>query len=319
MTSVDIVDIQYYLPDKKENLKSLKKINPDWKIDSIIKKTGINNRYISNLNETALDLAFKATNKISKDKLKDIDNLIYVTQSPEYSLPTTACILQQKMKLNNKISCFDINQGCSGFVYALAVGSSMISSGISKKTLIVCSDTYTKYISKKDRTNRPIFSDGASTVLLKKSKNLFSNKFQFETYGESYKELIVENSGARFSVAKGSQELYMNGSNVLLFTLSKVPIFVEKFLKSNKLSINDIDKFIFHQASEVVLESLRYKLGIPKEKMPTNYQIYGNTVSSTIPILIKDLFLQKKIKNNETALLVGFGVGLSIGIGLVKF
>ena len=319
MTSVDIVDIQYYLPDKKENLKSLKKINPDWKIDSIIKKTGINNRYISNLNETALDLAFKATNKISKDKLKDIDNLIYVTQSPEYSLPTTACILQQKMKLNNKISCFDINQGCSGFVYALAVGSSMISSGISKKTLIVCSDTYTKYISKKDRTNRPIFSDGASTVLLKKSKNLFSNKFQFETYGESYKELIVENSGARFSAAKGSQELYMNGSNVLLFTLSKVPIFVEKFLKSNKLSINDIDKFIFHQASEVVLESLRYKLGIPKEKMPSNYQIYGNTVSSTIPILIKDLFLQKKIKNNETALLVGFGVGLSIGIGLVKF
>ena len=319
MTSVDIVDIQYYLPDKKENLKSLKKINPDWKIDSIIKKTGINNRYISNLNETALDLAFKATNKISKDKLKDIDNLIYVTQSPEYSLPTTACILQQKMKLNNKISCFDINQGCSGFVYALAVGSSMISSGISKKTLIVCSDTYTKYISKKDRTNRPIFSDGASTVLLKKSKNLFSNKFQFETYGESYKELIVENSGSRFSAAKGSQELYMNGSNVLLFTLSKVPIFVEKFLKSNKISINDIDKFIFHQASEVVLESLRYKLGIPKEKMPSNYQIYGNTVSSTIPILIKDLFLQKKIKNNETALLVGFGVGLSIGIGLVKF
>lgn len=319
MTSVDIVDIQYYLPDKKENLKSLKKINPDWKIDSIIKKTGINNRYISNLNETALDLAFKATNKISKDKLKDIDNLIYVTQSPEYSLPTTACILQQKMKLNNKISCFDINQGCSGFVYALAVGSSMISSGISKKTLIVCSDTYTKYISKKDRTNRPIFSDGASTVLLKKSKNLFSNKFQFETYGESYKELIVENSGSRFSAAKGSQELYMNGSNVLLFTLSKVPIFVEKFLKSNKISINDIDKFIFHQASEVVLESLRYKLGIPKEKMPTNYQVYGNTVSSTIPILIKDLFLQKKIKNNETALLVGFGVGLSIGIGLVKF
>ena len=163
---VKITEIEFYLPKTIETLELLKNSNLEWNINLIEEKTGINKRFVTKNNETALDLGVKAANKISKEKLLQIDNLIYVTQSPEYALPTTACIIQHKLNLNNNVSCFDINQGCAGFVYALAVGGSMISNRISKKTLIICSDTYSKYIPKNDRTNRPIFSDGASAILI---------------------------------------------------------------------------------------------------------------------------------------------------------
>ena len=195
----------------------------------------------------------------------------------------------------------------------------MISNRISEKTLIICSDTYSKYISKNDRTNRPVFSDGASAILIEISDKESLKKFSFQTFGEGYKDLIVENSGSNFNIKKGEPKLFMNGNKILMFTMSKLPDFIFKFLKDNNLNINDIDKFIFHQASKVVLDNLRRKLNIDKNKIPLNYDKYGNTVSSSIPILIKDLLDQNKIKKNENLLLIGFGVGLSLGIALVRW
>ena len=316
---VKITEIEFYLPKTIETLELLKNSNLEWNINLIEEKTGINKRFVTKNNETALDLGVKAANKISKEKLLQIDNLIYVTQSPEYALPTTACIIQQKLNLNNNVSCFDINQGCAGFVYALAVGGSMISNRISKKTLIICSDTYSKYIPKNDRTNRPIFSDGASAILIEMNDKESLKKFSFQTFGDGYKDLIVENSGSNFNNKKGKPKLFMNGNKVLMFTMSKLPDFILKFLKDNNLNINNIDKFIFHQASKIILENLRRKLNIHKNKIPLNYDKYGNTVSSSIPILMKDLLDQNKIKKNENLLLIGFGVGLSLGIALVRW
>ena len=155
---------------KKENNKKLKKINPKWDIKKIKEKTGIDKRYISGINETILDIGEKSIKKILKKYPKEkVNFLIVVTQTSPYKIPTSACILQDRLKFNKKLIAFDINLGCSGFIYALKVGSSLIQSGQVNSGIILCADTYTKYVSTKNAQCRPIFSDAAAATLLTKS------------------------------------------------------------------------------------------------------------------------------------------------------
>ena len=269
----EIAQIEFSLPEKKQPIKYLCKKN-SWNYKAIFSKTGIKYRYVSNKKENALLLALNACKKI---KNRDsIEALIYVTQSPEYLLPTTACVLQEKLKLRKKILAFDINQGCSGFIYGLFSALTMINSTDIKNVLLVCSDTYTKYISDKNKSCSTIFSDAASATLIRKKKKYLTNSFNFGTDGSGYKDLIVEN--------KKDSKLFMDGRKVLMFTMGNVPELVNKTLKKNKCKIQDIKMFIFHQASRIVLENLGRKLNIEKGKIYKNFQNIGNTVSSTIPI-----------------------------------
>ena len=196
---VRIEKIAYYLPQTVEGIEVLQSENPDWNMDQILSKTGIKKRHIASMTETAVDLAEHAARNLigTSEDSKDIDLLILVTQSGDYALPTSACILQNRLGLSKQCMAFDINLGCSGFVYALSVASSLIETGISKKALILCSDTYSKYISVSDRTCRPIFSDGAAAILLAKSDREQLGPFEFGTDGAGYDRLIVQNSGAR--------------------------------------------------------------------------------------------------------------------------
>tara|TARA_X000001036_G_C20418840_1_gene700286 strand:- start:111 stop:758 length:648 start_codon:yes stop_codon:yes gene_type:complete len=212
---------------------------------------------------------------------------------------------------------FDINQGCSGFVYGLNLASALINNGTAKSILLICSDTYTKYIDKKDKTCLPIFSDGASCTLINRSKYQKILKFNFGTDGEGYKDLIVENSGSNLNKSK-STKIFMDGKKVLMFTMSNIPDLIKDILKKNKISINDIDHFIFHQASKTVLENLIRKLKIDKKKVFVNIVNIGNTVSSTIPIAFKQLIMKKKLKKNSLVLIAGFGVGYSMGATIIK-
>ena len=168
---VKISAISYHLPETVEGVETLQRDNPDWDMPKILDKTGILNRHISAPGETAVDLAFEAGKKLlgSTPLHEDIDLLILVTQSPDYVLPTSACILQDSLALSKKCMAFDVNMGCSGFVYALSIAGSLIESGVAQKGLILCADTYTKYIGKNDRTCRPLFSDGAVAILLESS------------------------------------------------------------------------------------------------------------------------------------------------------
>lgn len=314
----------YYLPETKESNDILKQDNPDWDMEKIAGKTGILTRYIASPNQTALDLAFEAGRKLLKDlpNKNDIDLVVLVTQSPDYFLPTSACILQDKLDLPTNCMAFDINLGCSGFIYALSVVGSLIESGLVKNGLILCSDTYSKYIDKSDRACRPIFSDGASATLLVESEVEEFGQFIFGTDGSGFDKLIVKEGAAREPIIKSNSPygiIDMHGADVFLFTLREVPLCINKLLIKSNLAIKDVDLFIFHQASKLVLDNLIRALSLDENKVFINMKNIGNTVSASIPIALKDAEEKGRISVDDLVMLIGFGVGLSWGATLLTW
>ena len=312
-----IKKIEYYLPNVTENGQDLLNDNPDWSIEDIQSKTGIYQRHIAT-EEDMIEMARLATEKLFDNGVNRdvIDLLILVTQSPAYPLPTSACILHGKLNLKRSCMAFDVNLGCSGFVYALAMCSSLIESGIASSGLIVCSETYTKYIDSSDRTCRPLFSDGAAAVLIAKSSDDKIGPFELGTDGSGAEYLIVKPNVDEPSLP---DKLYMNGSQVFMFTMNRVPKCVDALLDSSAINLNDIDMFIFHQASKLVIENLIRRLELDEEKVFVNYKNVGNTVSASIPIALKDAAIQGRLKEGDTVMLIGFGVGLSWGATLVRW
>jgi len=314
--------ITYHLPDEREGIDTLQFDNPDWDMQKILEKTGILNRYIAAPEETAVDLALQA-GKDLLGKIKqfdDIDLLIFVSQSPDYVLPTSSCILQDQLGLSKNCMAFDINLGCSGFIYALSIASSLIESGVAHKGLILCADTYSKYIEKNDRTCRPLFSDGAAAILVECSNTECIGPFELGTDGAGYDRLIVRNSGARKTeqfAEGGHRSIEMYGSDVFLFTMRTVPLCINKLFARTGLTFEDVDLIVFHQASKLVIDNLVRTMSLDKSKVFINYENIGNTVSASIPIALKDAEMQGRLKEGNTILLVGFGVGLSWGATLI--
>jgi len=325
--SVKIVKIEYYLPETIITNNDLEKQFIDWSSEKIEKKIGIKERHIVKEDETALDLALEAGKKILKIYDKDrIDFLLFCTQSPEYYLPSGACILQDRLGLKTNIGALDYNLGCSGFIYGLAMAKSLIISKIATNILLITSETYTKHIHSKDKSNRTIFGDAAAAVIIEKSKNEQIGEFVLGTDGSGYKNLIVPNGGLRNRYDINSKEidddsgslrtdnnLYMNGPEIFNFTIDAVPKVVSETLGKNNTILENLDYVIFHQANKYMNEYLREKINIPKEKFYLNLLHTGNTVSATIPIAIKDALGNKLIKKGDKVLLVGFGVGYSWG------
>ena len=303
--------IEYYLPKKVENNKTLKKNNPKLNVKRVSEKTGINNRYISSEKETVIDISVKCIKKIFKKfPKKKIDLILLVTQTSPYRIPTTACILQNKLGLRKNIIAFDINLGCSGFLYALRMVSSLIQSKQIKNGLIVCADTYTKYISKNNTACRPIFSDAAAAILISKNKSNKIGPF----------ELGADGSGAdALELPMGSNEIIMHGAKVLTFAMSIVPQNVNLLLKKTKIKKDKIDKFIFHQASKYILDNINRVLSLKKDQIFENYNKVGNTISASIPIALKDANNKKKLIKNNIIVIAGYGVGLSWGSTLIKW
>lgn len=319
---IEIKAIEYYLPTKTEDGQVLKKDNPDWRIEDIEKKTGIFLRHIAAPEQTAVDMAELVAEKLFANGISrhEMDFIILVTQSPDYTLPTSACILQDRLKIKKESMAFDVNLGCSGFVYGLAIGGSLIESGLAKKGLLICSDTYTKYINKSDRTCRPLFSDGAAIAFLAATKKDKLGPFEMGTDGSGYNDLIVPLSGARQINKEGqARKLFMDGAKVFMFTMDTVPKCINALLSKAEKKISDIDLFIFHQASQLVIDNIVRRSSIPKEKLFINYQEIGNAVSASIPIALKDAETQKRLKRGDLIMLVGFGVGLSWGGCLIKW
>ena len=311
MIGSKISSIEYFLPKIKENNKIFKKNNPKVNINRIKEKTGINNRFISAENETVIDISIKAIKKILKKfPKKKIEFLILVTQTSSYRIPTTACIIQNKLKLKKDIIAFDMNLGCSGFIYGLRMASSLIESKQVSNGLVICADTYTKFISKNNTACRPIFSDAAAAVLVSKSKINKIGPF----------ELGADGSGAdALQLPTGTNEIVMNGAKVLTFAMDIVPANVNKLLKKLKIKKEKIDKFIFHQASKYILDNINRRLSIKKDKTFENYGKVGNTISASIPIALKDAYTKRKISNNNKIIIAGYGVGLSWGAAFVKW
>lgn len=321
--------IEYVLPDKEITNAYLQNKYPSYDFKKFEDKVGIKSRFVVE-EETALDLATKACEKLL-NKLKsrnEIDFILYCTQSPEYILPTTACILQDRLGLRTDIGALDFNLGCSGYTYGLSLAKGLIESKQAKKILLVTADTYSKYIHEDDRTNQSIFGDAATATLVVETDENKIGSFLKGTDGKGYDKLIVRNGAGRNKydssclVKEYGQDnkytdnhLYMNGPDIFDFTSREIPGFTKKVIDANNLNIEDVDQFIFHQANAFMLNFMRKRLKVKSDKFYIDLKEKGNTVSSTIPIALKDF--TKTITKSHSIILVGFGVGLSWSGGLI--
>ncbi len=317
-----IQNIEFVLGSKKISNLDLRNLNPSYNFDKFEKKVGIKYRY-NEINGNVITLAKKSINKllnkIEIDK-SEIDYLIFCTQSPEYLIPTNACVLQNECGLRSNIGAVDINLGCSGYTYGLSLAKALIDSNQANNVLLVTSETYSRYINKKDLVNRLIFSDASTSSLISRSESNDIGLFQFGTDGSGFDKLIVKNNyfTKEFnpdikSYGKNNyytdNDLFMNGPEIFNFTLKQVPDLIKNILLKNNKEINEIDKVILHQANKFLLKAIAKKSTIDFENFFINLESYGNTVSNTIPIALKEF--SKNIEDYKSVLLGGFGVGLS--------
>ena len=321
MNRACISAIEYYLPEKVLTNEDLSRDFPEWSPEKILSKTGIARRHIAAPEETSVDMAVKAAEKMfakGKVKREQIDFLILCTQSPDYYLPTSACILQDRLGIPTRAGSFDMNLGCSGFIYGLALANGLIESGSAREILLITADTYSKLLRPQDRSVRSIFSDAAAATLIcakpgADGENQVIGPFSFGTDGSGAGSLIARTGGFRnpHSTGEESPFLEMDGPGVFAFGLKRVPEAIMDLLQKCGLRLSCIDLFIFHQASMFMLETLRERLQIPPERFFVNIALRGNTVSSTIPIALSDAHAQGLARPGSTLFLVGFGVGLS--------
>lgn len=317
--------ISYALPDTVVTNEDLVKEFPEWSVDKIANKIGVNERHVCDVNETAVDLAIKAGEKIFAEhpeiSKEEIDFVILCTQSPDYFLPTSACLVQDRLGLRTDIGAFDFNLGCSGYVYGLSIAKGLLFGGIAENVLLITAETYSKHLHPKDKGNRTIFGDAATATVISKDGFAEIGKFSLGTDGRGAENLMVKTGGMKFRKAindlsfddnanpKSSDYLFMDGSEIFNFTMEAVPVLVNDTLKKNNLEQQDIDLFVFHQANKYMMNFIRKKIKIEESKFYYCMEDVGNTVSSTIPIALCEAKFSDILKGK--ILLAGFGVGYS--------
>ena len=323
--------ISYYLPEKTLTNEDLTESFPEWSVKKVAGKVGINKRHISDKDECASDMAILAGERLLSEYNIDksiIDYVLFCTQSPDYLLPTSACIIQDKLGLSTSCGALDFNLGCSGYVYGLSLAKGLILGGIAKNILLLTGETYTKHIHPKDKGNKTIFGDAATATLISEQGFLEIGNFSLGTDGKGAENLIIKTGGCRQKSSQNdlsfnesgnpisSDYLYMNGSEIFNFTIDRIPPLVEETLLRNNLKKSDIDLYIFHQANKYILSYLRDIMNIQPEQFYFYLSEVGNTVSSTIPIAL--YHANKENLLLENTLIAGFGVGYSWGGCVLK-
>lgn len=320
--------ISYYLPERVVTNEELVKEFPEWSVEKVAQKVGVNSRHLAAVNETAGDMAEKAAKKLFEEYKIDpeeIDFLLLCTQSPDYFLPSTSCILQNRLGIPTTAGAFDYNLGCSGCIYGMAVAKGLIAAGVAKNVLLLTAETYNKYLHPSDKSNRSIFGDGAAACLISTDGFAEIGEFALGTDGSGANNLIVKTGAARLKDASGKyveddeghiwydDYLYMNGGAIFNFTLDAVPEMMKEILYKNQLNKEDVDFYVFHQANKFMLNTIRKVCVLPKDKFYVNLATTGNTVSSTVLIGLKDCLDNLIIKGGDKVMISGFGVGLSWG------
>jgi len=324
-----ILGIAWHLPERIETNEDLRQENPDWRMDDLYEKSGIRARHVAANDETASDLGCRAARKLLLREIvpnEQIDYLIFCTQCPDHFLPSGACVLQDSLGLGRHVGAFDVNLGCSGFVYGLQIAKSFVDSGVARNVLLVTADTYSKYIHPRDRTVRTLFGDGAAATLIGASEwGGAIGDFVIGTDGAGAENLIVRSGGLRkprssdtakqitddSGCTRSEDNLFMDGPAIFSFAITTVPRTVKRLLEKSALSPDEVDWYVYHQANKYMLEHLAKRSRIPKEKMIVDVETVGNTVSASIPLAIQRAVEGGRIRAGERLVLVGFGVGYS--------
>lgn len=332
---MQINTIAYALPEATLDNETLAGLYTGWTPEKILNKTGVATRRIAAEGETAVDLAEQACRKLFDAGVApgSVDFLLMCTQSPDYHLPSSACILQHRLGLSKACGATDFDLGCSGYVYGLAFAKGLMAAGVASNILFVTADTYTKYVHPMDKSVRTIFGDGAAATFLTASDTEKVGAFSLGTDGSGAQTLVVPTGCAReprtaesareetdrYGNTRSRDNLYMNGQSIYRFSLRVVPQTVDEALAKNGLSREDIDLYVFHQANTFMLEALRREMNLPQEKFYINMEDIGNTVSSTIPIALARAEAEGRLARGMKVLLAGFGVGLSWGATVVTW
>ncbi|CAB4051045.1 ketoacyl-ACP synthase III [Paraburkholderia phenoliruptrix] len=333
-----ILDIAGYLPQQILTNDELAALYPEWSADKILAKTGIRERHIAAAGQTAADLAYEAARNLFAQNAvsaEDVDFVILCTQAPDYVLPTSACLLQDRLGIATRAGALDINLGCSGYVYGLSLAKGLVETGAARCVLLLTADTYSKYIHPLDRSVRTLFGDGASATAIVGSTDGSGSigPFVFGTDGRGADNLIVKAglfrepksvaSAIKKEDASGNvrtdEHLYMNGAEVMAFSLAEVPKAATSLLEKAGMDREDIDFFVLHQANRFMLEALRKKMKIPESRFPIVMEQCGNTVSSTVPLALKQMKDDGMLRHGSRLMLLGFGVGYSWAGCLVNY
>ena len=317
---IGIVGTGFYVPDKiLTNFDLEKKLdtNNEW----IKTRTGIKERRIADDKEEASDLAAKAGEKALKDaniNPKGIDLLIVATHFPDHYIPSTACITQHKLGLENAV-CFDLSAACTGSIYSLFVAESLMKNSNYNTAMIIGTEIFSRTVDWEDRNTCVLFGDGAGAIIIKKGqngKNIIS--FDFGSDGSGADLLIIPAGGSRLpatneTIKQRQHFINMEGRKVYKFAKKKMVDSVIKALEKAELTRKDIDLLIPHQANLRILESVAKKLHLPLEKIMINLEKYGNTSAASIPIALDEAISQGKIKEGDIVVLTAFGAGLTWG------
>lgn len=326
--------LSYYLPERVVTNEELIQEFPEWSVEKVAQKVGVDSRHIAAPGETAGDMAEKAALKMFVEFQIDptsIDFLLFCTQSPDYFLPSTACILQDRLGIPTTAGAFDYNLGCSGCVYGMAMAKGLIAAGIAKNVLLLTAETYNKYLHPSDKSNRSIFGDGAAACLISTEGFAEIGNFALGTDGRGANNLIVKSGASRQREATGKyveddeghiwydDYLYMNGGSIFNFTLDTVPAMMREVLEKNCLTKDEINYYIFHQANKFMLDTIRKVCVLPKDKFYVDLTNVGNTVSSTVLIGLKECIGKGWLQSGMIVMCCGFGVGLSWGGTILRF
>lgn len=295
----------------------------------IVASTGIQTRRVADDDTCASDLCRRAAERLLQELDWDpasVDVLIFVSQTPDYILPATSCVLHRKLGLSKVCAAFDINQGCSGYVYGLWVAASLLNQH-QKRALLLVGDTITKLTGAQDRSVVPIFGDAGTASAIEWQGGSESWWFELGTDGSGEDHLKVSAGGFRNRGPAGSvdraagedapvrsdADLYMNGPEVFAFTLREVVPLIARVAKAASWSTSDVDAFVLHQANRFMLEHLAKKGGIPKDKLPLALAEFGNTSSASIPLTLVHSLGDRLAHDSLRLILSGFGVGFSWG------
>lgn len=303
----------------------------------VLSGSGIRNRRVADSETTGADLAFQAATRLLEefDVPRDsIDLLIHCTQTPDHFLPTTACVLHHRLRLKKQCAAFDINLGCSQYVYALSVAHGMIVAGTATRALVLTGDTLSKTLNPKDRGVVPILGDGGSASLVSEvpAGQGFLG-FELGTDGSGHPYLTIPAGAFRLPLSpqtavettdeegnvRSPQNLFMSGAAIFHFAISTVPEVVNRILDKLHLKMGDIDLFLFHQANRFMLDYLFRKLKIPPEKTHVFLEDVGNSSGTTVPVVLTEAWRAGKVRAGSLVLLIGFGVGLSWGATVVRW
>lgn len=331
--------IDYHLPERFETAEDLARQHPEWGMERVLSKTGIHGRHLASEGECASDLAVRAAENLFASGAcspEDVDFILFCTQTPDYLLPTTACVIQDRLGIPRSAGALDFNLGCSGFIYGLSLAKGLVETGQSKRLLFLTGDTYSRLIHPDDRSVRSLFGDAGAATLIEaapESETEGIGPFLFGTDGSGAGNLIVPEGGLRQPAGetqpdvhpdangnrRSDRNLYMDGRKIMSFAKREVPKAVDGILDKAGLTREDVDGFVFHQASALVMNRLLHDCRLPPERFFNYLENIGNTVSCSIPIALKKGIEEGRVTPGGQYMLVGFGVGYSWGAAMAHW